>query len=144
MKERIREKQAGECVLAVGRRQVDSQQAHHVWWSREPQKCAQTRTHMNIGDTRAQSALPIPAFNFSQHHQWKRLCKTERIMSVISTKRTSKTLGVIFLKNGRNRTPLRDKMELTCLGEPLLRTPFFIINDFCATERLDYRSIIIT
>lgn len=89
MKERIREKQAGECVLAVGRRQVDSQQAHHVWWSREPQKCAQTRTHMNIGDTRAQSALPIPAFNFSQHHQWKCLCKTERIMSVISTKRTN-------------------------------------------------------
>ena len=28
-------------------------------------------------------------------------------------------------------------------GEPLLRTPFFIMNDFCATERLDYRSIII-
>ena len=57
MKERIREKQAGECVLAVGRRQVDSQQAHHVRWSREPQKCAQTRTHMNIGDTRAHSLL---------------------------------------------------------------------------------------
>lgn len=29
-------------------------------------------------------------------------------------------------------------------GEPLLGTPFFIINDFCATERLDYRSIINT
>lgn len=67
MKERIREKQAGECVLAVGRRQVDSQQVYHVWWSREPQKCAQTRTHMNIGDTRAHSLLSPPLHSTSRN-----------------------------------------------------------------------------
>lgn len=65
MKEWVREKQAGECVLAMGRRQVDGQQAHHVWWSREPQKCAQTCTHMNTGDTRAHSLLSPPLHSTS-------------------------------------------------------------------------------
>ena len=46
-------------------------------------------THEHWRPQSSQSALPAPAFNFSQHHQWKCLCKTERIMSVTSTKRTS-------------------------------------------------------
>ena len=140
VKERIREKQAGECVLAVGRCQEDSQQAHHVWWSREPQKCVHTHTHTHEHwrHQSSQSALPAPTFNFSRH-QWKCLCKTEGIMSVILTKITR------FKGEKRETEPLLGTRWSWHVwrGTPI-ENPFFIINEFCATERLDYRSIITT